>query len=61
MNKLDFHHHHNKWSKIGTEAKFSGSVASTIWSEQPATETTTRMDISVRNYVVHGVCITFSV
>ena len=32
---------HNKWSKIGTEAKFGGSVASTIWSEQSAIETTT--------------------
>ena len=28
----------NTWSKIGTEAKFGGSVASTIWSEQPAIE-----------------------
>ena len=46
-----FAHWPNKWSKIGTEAKFGGPVASTIWSEQPAIETTTRVDISVRNYV----------
>ena len=49
-----FSHCHNKWSKIGTEAKFGGSVASMIWSERQAIETTTRIDISVRNYVVHA-------
>ena len=49
-----FSHYHNKWSKIGTEAKFGGSVASVIWGEQPATETATRMDIPVRNYVVYA-------
>ena len=41
-------------SKIGTEAKFGGSVASVIWGEQPAIETTTRIDISDRNHVVHA-------
>ena len=41
-------------SKIGTEAKFGGSVAFTIWGEQPAIETTTSIDISDRNRVVHA-------
>ena len=37
-----------------TEAKSGGSVASTICSEQPAIETTTRIGVSVRNCVVHA-------
>ena len=55
-----FSHYHKKWSKIGTEIKFGGSVDPTTWSDQPwpSIETTTRMDISVRNY---GACIAFSV
>jgi hypothetical protein len=32
-------------SDIDTEAGFGGSVASVIWGEQPAIDTTTRMDI----------------
>ena len=44
----------NKWSQIGTEATFGGSVASMIWSERQVIETTTRIDISARNYVVHA-------
>ena len=41
---------------MGTKVKFGGSDASMIWSEQPATETTTklRVGVSVRNYVVHA-------
>ena len=45
--------------------RFSSLVAPTIWSEQPATRTTTRMVklILVRNYVMHIWCkhSTFSV
>ena len=41
-------------SKIGTEAKFGSSVASMIWGEQSAIETTTKMDLSDRNHVVHA-------
>ena len=51
---LCFSHCHNKWSKIGTEAKFGGSVASMICSEQLAIETTARIDMSVRNRVVYA-------
>ena len=40
--------------KIGTEAKFGGSVASVIWGEHPAIKTTTRIDISDRNHVVYA-------
>ena len=47
-------HCHNKWSKIGTEEKFGGSVASMIWNERQAIEITTRIYVSVRNYVVHA-------
>ena len=43
-----------KWANVAREINFGGSVASVIWSEQPAVETTTRMDIPVRNYVVHA-------
>ena len=41
-------------SKISSEAKFGGSVDSMIWSKQTAIETITRIDISVRNYVVYA-------
>ena len=48
-------------NQIGRESRYRdrgikvcGSVDFVIWSEQPAIETTTRIDISVRNYVVHA-------
>ena len=43
------------WSKVGTEAKFDGSVASTIWSEQPTTEIDTRVHMSVRDCVLGSI------
>ena len=43
-----------KWAIVAREINFGGSVASVIWSKQPAIETTTRVDILVRNYVVHA-------
>ena len=55
-NFLMFLHCHKMRSKIGTAAKFGGSVASTIWSEQPAIETTTRMDIMIGSELC-GVCV----
>ena len=51
---LCFSHCHNSWSKMGTEATFGGAVAFMIWIKQPAMKTTTSIDISVRNYVVHA-------
>jgi hypothetical protein len=43
-----------KRNKMGTKAKFGGSVASMIWGEQQAVETTTRFNMSVRNCLVHA-------
>ena len=43
---------HIKWNKIGSKAKFGGSVASAISVEQPAIEIATKIVISVRNRVV---------
>ena len=40
-----------KWNKIGSKAKFGGSVASVISVEQPTIDN--RIVISVRNHVVH--------
>ena len=37
------------------EVSFGAPVASTFWTERPAIETTTSVDISVRNYVWHGI------
>ena len=51
---LGFVDSHRKWATVAREVNFGGSVASVIWSEQPAIETTTRIDIPVRNYVVHA-------
>ena len=43
-----------KWATVAREVNFGGSVASVIWGEQPSIETTTRVGIPVRNYVVHA-------
>ena len=51
---LGFVDNQRKWAIVAREINFGGSVASVIWSEQSAIETTTRMDIPVRNYVVHA-------
>ena len=51
---LGFVDSQRKWATVAREVNFGGSVASVIWSEQPAIETTTRMGIPVRNYVVHA-------
>ena len=45
---------HRKWATVAREVNFGGSVASVIWGEQPSIETSTRMGIPVRNYVVHA-------
>ena len=50
---LGFVDSQRKWATVAREINFGGSVASVIWSEQPAIETTTGMDIPVRNYLVH--------
>ena len=44
---------HIKWNKIGSKAKFGGSVASVISVEQPVIEIATKISLSVRNHVVH--------
>ena len=51
---LGFADDQRKWATVAREVNFGGSVASVIWSEQPAIEITTRRDIPVRNYVVHA-------
>ena len=51
---LGFVDNQRKWATVSREVNFGGSVAFVIWSEQPAIETTTRMGIPVRNYVVHA-------
>ena len=51
---LGFVDNQRKCATVAREVNFGGSVASVIWSEQPAIETTTRRDIPVRNYVVHA-------
>ena len=45
-----------KWDKIGSKAKFGGSVASVIPVEQQAMKLATRIIIiiRVRNHVVHA-------
>ena len=50
---LMFSHCHIKWNKIGSKAKFGGSVASVISVEEAAIEIATKIVIPVRNYVVH--------
>ena len=44
---------HRNRSKIGTQVKLGATVASMIWGEQQAIETTTSMDVLVLNYVVY--------
>ena len=51
---LGFVDNQRKWATVAREVNFGGSVASVIWSKQPAIESTTRIDIPVRNYVVHA-------
>ena len=51
---LGFVDNQRKWATVAREVNFGGSVASVIWGEQPSIETTTRMGIPVRNYVVHA-------
>ena len=51
---LGFVDNQRKWATVAREVNFGGSVASVIWVEQPAIETTTRTGIPVRNYVVHA-------
>ena len=51
---LGFVDNHEKCATVAREVNFGGSVASVIWGEQPAIETTTRVSIPVRNYVVHA-------
>ena len=38
---------------IAREVNFGAAAASTFWTERLAIETTTSMDIPVRNYLVH--------
>ena len=51
---LGFVDSQRKQATVAREVNFGDLVASVMWSEPPAIETTTRMGIPVRNYVVHA-------
>ena len=45
---LGFVDNQREWGTVAREVNFGDSVASVIWSEQPAIEITNRMSIPVR-------------
>ena len=51
---LGFVDSQRKRATVAREVNFGGSVASVIWGEEFSIETTTRVGIPVRNYVVHA-------